>query len=98
MNFGDEIENTKGLIEEIEYFGVNNLDNGDYEIIKYFVDNLEPYLNTVDMNINLLELKIEDTYSKQDEIELKDLTYKSKELSHLIPTLKNYMSQIKISA
>ncbi|WP_239705006.1 hypothetical protein [Mammaliicoccus sp. E-M24] len=94
MNFGDEIENTKGLIEEIEHFGVNNLDNGDYEIIKYFVDNLEPYLKVVEMNINLLETRLQDTYSKEDEKQLNVLEYKSKELSQLIPTLKEYSKKI----
>lgn len=98
MNFGDEIENTKGLIEEIEHYGVENLEDSDNNVIKFFINHLEPYLNVVDMNINLLETKLQNTYSKEDEKQLNILEYKSKELSQLIPTLKDYSKQIKISA
>lgn len=94
MNFGDEIENTKGLIEEIEHYGVENLEDSDNDVIKFFINHLEPYLNVVEMNINMLETRLQDTYSKEDEKKLNVLEYKSKELNQLIPTLKDYSKKI----
>lgn len=94
MNFGDEIENTKGLIEEIEHYGVENLEDSDNDVIKFFINHLEPYLNVVEMNINMLETRLQDTYSKEDEKQLNVLEYKSKELNQLIPSLKDYSKKI----
>lgn len=96
MDFGDEIENTKGLIGEIEHFGIANLDEGDYDIIKFFVENLEPYMNHVESFINMLEIELQNTYSDEIKKDLDLHQYKFDELSKLIPQLKNYMKELEI--
>lgn len=96
MNNHNEVIETLDLIKEVKEVGVNNLDQGDYKIIENFIDQLTPYNNMVEMTINGLEIKLEDTYTKENESNLDFYKAKHIMITELIDVLKDYLKQIQI--
>lgn len=96
MNEHKEVIETLDLIDEIETVGVEKLDQGDYDIIDEFIGQLKPYNNMVEMTINGLEVKIQDTYTEEDKDELDFFRAKGLMLDETILVLEDYLAQIQL--
>lgn len=96
MNEHKEVIETLDLIDEIQTVGVENLDRGDYDIIDEFIGQLKSYNNMVEMTINGLEVKIQDTYTEEDNNELDFFRAKGLMLDETILVLESYLAQIQL--
>lgn len=96
MNNHNEVIETLGLIKEIKEIGINKLDQGDYKIIENFIDQLTPYNNMVKSTVNSLEIKLEDTYTREDKNQFDFFNAKAIMIDELVGILKEYLKQINL--